>query len=111
MNSLSPFARAALVAAALVTAGAIVSARAPIGSPLPVVSPAPDAREYIVHWPTGSAAANASRAACWYSGSGSIVVSTPSSAIPAKSHRPDTPTPVPTTSTAPTAPGPAPAAG
>lgn len=57
MNSLSPFARAALVAAALVTAGAIVSARAPMRSPLPVVSPAPDPREYIVHWPTGSAAA------------------------------------------------------
>lgn len=57
MTSLSPFARAALVAAALVTAGAVVSARAPIGPALPIVSAPTDAREYIVHWPTGSAAA------------------------------------------------------
>ena len=71
MINISPFTRAALVAAALVTAGAVVNARAP-SHERPIVSAPADAREYIVHWPTGSAAALADM-------DGVTVLSTPGS--------------------------------
>ena len=45
------------------------------------------------------ASVNASRAARWCSPSTSMVVSTPSLAMPASRYRPDTPAPVPTSTT------------
>lgn len=74
MISINPFIRTTLVAAALVTAGAIVSARPGMRPAQPIVAttPAPDSREYIVHWPTGTAAALADM-------DGVTVLSTPGS--------------------------------
>lgn len=54
MNT-SPFTRAALVAAAMIAVGVALNSASP--SQVDAPGSPPTAREYIVHWPTGSAAA------------------------------------------------------